>query len=596
MENSPLRSVESDAQRQEVSDAIQAWMDLKNVPWYRREQRPALENILKILRFVGLQCDSRGVQEYPTRSTAQSSPARRRLAVNSEQEGIVQLKGIPQFGSNANNVYHIVCTWNYRPHALTSLDWVTSSARDGGSALIVIYLDGLTKPERNEIRKNCIRDDLSFALLDEILFEHLVTVNRDSRFETFIKCALAYSAPNPYIPEDKLGAYVPPEIFYGRESVAYSIERGSTHILFGGRQVGKTALLRHIERRGNNREERRFTWFIDLKNEGYRPNSPDKGTEKVWQLVLGLFKEEHLIGEDPTEVPLENIPRLLRTAFRQDPRLRVLVLLDESDRFLELDTEVGSPVVEAMRVLMVDTNSRFNVVFAGLHSVQKHANRPNTPLANFGFDPNNPRRGGLGPLKYDEAQRFVIEPMRAMGIEFENSLLVDTILTHTECHAAEIQFFCHSLVELFRNSESLENPPYTIRQNHVDEVANSEAIREGIRRRYDLTFRLDERYRAISLSMVHYYHGTDAVSLEPLSIIDVRNLVRDQIVNDQMWEEFDETKLSNSELEALLNELVGLGILVQQSTGYRIRSQRIARVFGSRDNVQNELSRMNDGR
>ena len=507
-----------------------------------------------------------------------------------------QLKGVPQFGSNSNSDYDIVCAWDYRPHSVTSLNSVTNSAGGGRRALIVIYLGGLTKPERNEIRTDSIRNDLSFALLDEILLEYLATVDRDSRFETFIKCALAFSAPNPYIPEDNLGAYVPPEIFYGRESIAYSIERGSTHILFGGRQVGKTALLRHIERRGNDPEERRFTWFIDLKNEGYRPDSPDKDTEEVWEVVLRLFKERGLIGEDPSNVPLEHIQRLLRKTFQQDSSLSVLVLLDESDRFLELDTDLGSPVVEAMRVLMVDTNNRFNVVFAGLHSVQKHANRPNTPLANFGFDPNSPRRGGLGPLRYDEAQRFVIEPMRAIGIEFENPLHVDTILTHTECHAAEIQFFCHSLVELFRNSESLENPPYIIRQSHVDEVANSETIRRGIRRRYDLTFRLDERYRAISLSMVHYYHGTDAVSLAPLSVIDVRNLVRDQIVNDQMWKEFDESNLSNSELEALLNELVGLGILVQQSAGYRIRSQRIARVFGSRDDVKNELSRMNEGR
>ena len=312
MVSAPQRFLDSGDQGSGVAEAIQAWMDLKSAPWHRREQRPSLENILKILRFVGLQCDSHDVQEYATRSTAQNSPARRRIGVNSEHDGNIHLKGVPQFGSNANNIYHIVCTWNYRPHSLTSLDWVTSSARGGRSALIVIYLDGLTKSERNEIRRNCITDDLSFVLLDEVLFEYLATVERSSRFETLIRCALAYSAPNPYIPEDRLGAYVPPEIFYGRESIAYSIERGSTHILFGGRQVGKTALLRHIERRGNNPAEGRFTWFIDLKNEGYRPDSPDKDTEDVWMLLLQLFKEEKLIGEDPADVPLERIQRLLR--------------------------------------------------------------------------------------------------------------------------------------------------------------------------------------------------------------------------------------------------------------------------------------------
>ena len=87
---------------------------------------------------------------------------------------------------------------------------------------------------------------------------------------------------------------------------------------------------------------------------------------------------------------------------------------------------------------MVESNSRLKVVFAGLHSVQRFARRRNTPFRNLRFDPDNPRRGGLGPLKYDEARRFVLEPMRAVGIQFEDPLLVDTILTHTECHPSEI--------------------------------------------------------------------------------------------------------------------------------------------------------------
>ena len=598
MVNLHKHSIDSEARRAEVTDAIRAWMSLRNAQWNNRGQRPALENILKILRFVGLQCDSRGIKEDSTRSR-RSGPARREFTVELDQEGIVPRKGFPpQFGSDSNNVYDVLCTWNYSPHAVTSLSSVTRSARSGQRALIVIYCGGLTKPARNELRTNCIRDDLSFALLDEILFEFLATVDRQSRLETFIKCALSYSAPNPYIPEERLSEAVPPEMFYGRESIAAGIEYGSTHFLFGGRQVGKTALLRHIRRGGNDREGRRFTWFIDLKAEEYISGAPDKDPMAIWEILLRLFKEEGLIGEDPTDIPSESILGLLRRTFQRDRRLRVLILLDESDRFLELDTASGSRVVEAVRSLMRDTNDRFKVVFAGLHSVQRFvlARRENTPFYSFGFDPSTPRRGGLGPLKYDEAQRLVVEPMQAIGIEFETPLLVDTILTHTECHPAEIQFFCHRLVESLRERGALENPPYTIRQNHVDEVANSEHIRRGIRRRYEVTFELDEHYRAISLSMIYHYHGPESSALEPLSISAVRDLVRDLIQNDRMWEKFDERKLSDVELESLLNELVGLGILVQHGTGYRVRSQRIARVFGRSEDVLDEIVRMTDGR
>ena len=594
----PQHLIDSDTQRSELRDAIEAWKTLRYAQWNNRGQRPALENVLKILRFLGLQCDSRGVQEVSTRSTAQTSPARRHITVELEQEGMVRLKGIPQFGSNANNIYDVVCTWNYRPHGITSLNAVTSNALGGQNALIVIYFDGLTKAERNEIRRNCIKDNLSFVLLDEILFEFLANIERDSRFETFINCGLAYSAPNPYIPEDKWGDPVPPEMFYGREDVASDIENmsGGTHFLFGGRQVGKTALLRHIEKRGNDRAGRRFTWFIDLKAEQYSPGARDKDPNDIWEILLRLCKEEGVTGEEPEDVPSEVIPGILRRAFLQDPRLRILVMFDESDRFLELDMASGSLVVESMRVLMVDTNNRFKVVFAGLHSVQRFERRENTPLRNLGVNPRSPRRGGLEPLKFDEAQRFVIEPMRAMGIEFENRLLVDTILTHTECQPSELQFFCHRLVQLLRHRGPSESPPYLVRQSLVDEVAASRNIREGIRGRYDETFRLDERYRAISLAMVLYYHGSDASELGSLSVNQVRYQVLDLFDSNEWWKKFDESKLPSLELEALLNELVGLGILRQHGTGYRVRSQRIARVFGSGDDILNEITQINEGR
>lgn len=594
----PQYLIDSERRREEVSSAVKAWRSLRNVQWNNRGQRPALENILEILRFIGLQCNTRGVEEVSTRSTAQNGSALRHITVELEQEGIVQLKGIPQFGSNANEVYHVICTWNHRPHTITSLNAVTNNSTGGQNALIVIYLDGLTKPERSEIRRNCIESNLSFSLLDELLLEFLATIDRDSRFETFLKCTLAYSAPNPYIPEESWGAPVPSEIFYGREDIAADIEnmKGGTHFLFGGRQVGKTALLKHIEARGNDREGRRFTWFIDLKDHRYILDGPDKDPMDIWTVLLQRFKDEGLTGEDPTKVQLGEIRGLLGKILQQDSRLSILVMFDEADKFLELDAAQGSPVVESMRALMADANNRFKIVFAGLHSVQRFARSRNTAYRNLRFDPDNPRRGGLGPLKYNEAQRFVVEPMRAMGIEFDDPLLVDTILTHTECHPSEIQFFCHRLVELLRQKGPLEDAPYIIRSIHVDEVAMSRKIREGIRGRFDETFRLDERYRAISLSMVYHYHGPEAAGLETMSIGEVRNQVLDLVESESLAERFDEATLSDLDLESLLNELVGLGILVQHGTGYRVRSQRMTRIFGTGDEVLNEIIKLNEGR
>ena len=596
----PQHLIDSQSQREEVLSAIEAWRELQSVRWDRRVQRPALANIIKVLQFIGLQCDGTDVKEgrNSTHSTGQNSPSRRQFDVELPLEGIVHLRGIPQFGSAANKIYKIVCTWNYRSYEVTALNWVTNSAnRSGGeSALIVIYLGGLTKPERNEIRRNCIEKNLSFAVLDEILFEFLTTIDRGSRFETFLNCALAYSAPNPYLPaEVRWSLPVHPEMFYGREKESADIENrvGGIHFVFGGRQVGKTALLMHIERMRNDTEQRIFTWFIDLRNEGYGIDKPYKDPREIWRILLGHFKEKGLTGEDPAQVSNDDIPRLLRDILDDDPRIRILAMFDESDTFLEWDDDSGTQVVEKMWDITRQSANRFKSLFAGLHSVQKYARRPNSPYRNLGFDLHHPRRGGLGPLKYNEAQRFVVEPMRAIGMEFEDPLLVDTILTHTECHPSELQSFCRRLVESVRNKESTVDPPYIIQKRHVDDVAANEDVLLGIRARYEETFVLDERYSAIALCMIHYY---DAASPETLSVYEVREQVIQLIQRESLLMEFAESNIDDNDLDSLLNELVGLGILMQQGAGYRIRSPRIARVFGSADDVETEIQKLNQGR
>ena len=596
MASLPQHLVDSRARRIEVLETIEAWQTLRNTQWNFRAQRPALENILKIIQFLGLQCDTRAVTDISTRSTARNSPARRHITVEVAQEEINTLKGVPQFGSNSNGVYHIICAWNYRPHMVTTLAPIRSNAVGGQNAVIVLYMSGLTTAERGEIRRNCIADNMSFALLDELLFEFLATIDRDDRLIAFLKCALAYSAPNPYIPEESWGAPVPPEIFYGREDVAADIENtsGGTHFLFGGRQVGKTALLRNIERRVHDPEARHFAWFVDLIDHGYILDGAEKEPKDIWDILLSHFIEQGLVGREALSIVTDSVRDHLGKLFQRDPRLRVLVMFDEADKFLELDAAVGSPIVGSMRTLMVDANNRFKIVFAGLHSVQRLARSKNTPYRNLRFDPNNPRRGGLGPLKYSEAQRFILEPMHAMGIVFEDSLLVDTILTHTECHPSEIQFFCHNLVELLRQKGIVGDPPYMIRQVHVDEIAMSREIRDGIKGRFDETFRLDARYHAISLAMMYHYHGPDSAAQQSLTVSDVRDHVLDLVTSDGLVSQFRDDNLSDLDLESLLNELVGLGILVQHDMGYRIRSQRMARVFGSGDEVLDEMIKLNE--
>ena len=67
------------------------------------------------------------------------------------------------------------------------------------------------------------------------------------RFDTFAHLALPFTSDNPYTPFN--AGRVPREMFYGRKAeLAQILDPDGPTFVFGGRQLGKSALLRHTQR------------------------------------------------------------------------------------------------------------------------------------------------------------------------------------------------------------------------------------------------------------------------------------------------------------------------------------------------------------
>ena len=363
-------------------------------------------------------------------------------------------------------------------------------------------------------------------------------------------------------------------MFYGREEMADSLMamRG-TSIVFGGRQLGKTALLRHVERTFAQPGQKRFAWFIDLKAMGYVPVIEQEGRKEpagIFQILHDHFRSAGILENGIADGSLDEIRQDVLDAFKGDQDLRVLAMFDESDAFLESDAAAGLVVVESMRSLMDGTDNRFKVVFAGLHNVQRFAGKPNNPFPNLGFNPNIPRRGGIGPLADREARQLVEQPLNLLGFRFQ-PLAVDRLLSYTNRHPSLIQFFCHELLQAWRRNNPDGHPPFEIGTADVDSVYRTKTIQEGIRRRFEETFKLDPRYHVISLAMIRYQdRPTQKWSLDQ---------IRD--VCECYWPlTFDKENLDDLELTSLLNELIGLGILAEDGTSYRMRNSLIPQMFG----------------
>ena len=568
---------------QEIEKVIEDWELLKQERSRDRTGPTSKGRIGTVLSFLGLRYQNES--ELTLRRQDRSGSRWVYFTFETDPQSISAVRGAPQFGSQANGTYHIFCLWeDARPDRITRNPNIDKVARDNQGAVVVLYLSALTEAERHDVRRESWANDLTIPIVDEVSLAYLARCEGD-RFRPFLEVSLPFTAANPYNPETAgWGSRVAPEMFYGRDQLEREIvSRGGTSLIFGGRQLGKTALLRHVEERFSDPDLRRFAWFIDLKATGYVPDAePAKDPRDIIEVLHDRFRQDDISGADTSSLSQEQMRQDILDAFENDRDLQVLAMFDESDAFLQWDWSSGSPVVESLRALMDNTGNRFKVVFAGLHNVQRFANRPNSPFPNLGFNPNTPRRGGIGPLRDHEARNLVEQPFHLLGFRFE-SLAVDKMLSYTNRHASLIQFFCHELIQSYRQSNPDGSPPFTIGIDEVDRVYRTQSIQGGIKRRFKATFELDPRYHAIALTMIlDQEHPTQSWCLDELR------------AHCQSYcpLTFDPDSLSNLELTSLLNELIGLGVLAQDGDSYRMRSSLIAQMFGSEDEVIDMLDQL----
>ena len=570
----------------EIEKVANDWDLLKNERSHTRSGRASLNRIGTILQFIGLPYGN----ESEITVQREGRPGSRwiHFTFQTSPQNVNAVRGAPQFGSQTHGTYHIFCLWeDARPDRIGGTPTIRNIAQGDQDAVIAIYLNTLTETERQDIRRECWAEDLTIAILDETLLAYIAGSEGD-RFRRFLEVSLPFTSANPYNPETAWGARVAPEMFYGREQMARQVAamRDGTSLIFGGRQLGKTVLLRHVEENVSQPDLRRFAWFIDLKDRGYVPVT-DAADAKDPRDIIGIlhdtFSQNDILGERTAAHGWEQLRQGILDAFEKDLDLHVLAMFDESDAFLRSDWEYGSAVVESLRSLMESTDNRFKVVFAGLHSVQRFAHhQPNSPFPNLGYNSNSPRRGGIGPLGDHEARNLVEQPFNLLGFRFQ-PLVVDKILSYTNRHPSLIQFFCHKLIQSYRRGNADRNPPFEIGIEDVDRVYRAKDIQGGIKRRFEETFKLDPRYHVISLTMIlDHKRPTESWSLDGL---------RSQC-QSYCPLTFGEDNLDNIELRSLLNELIGLGVLAQHGDSYRMRSSLITQMFGSEDDILDALGEL----
>ncbi|MER5397324.1 hypothetical protein [Streptomyces sp. NPDC002599] len=527
-------------------------------------------HIPSVLRVLGLECPQTPVRD-------QRHEVRGVLRLSARARASETAPGyVAALGSAASSYTILVVSDEQRGRS--PLELLDSS--DSGACLI-LYLYPLGLNGRREMAARARTASSQQALVVDPAVFGWVAARSPRSFRATQRVTLPWTAYNPYTPF--VAGLVPPEIFYGRqEEIAAVTDPLGALFLYGGRQLGKSALLRKVQASFPGTPGHKAI-YVDLKARGVGEAEP---AERIWAVLEDELKRVGVLSGsvDSGHTPDAMLDRVERWLEESHDR-RVLVLADEADAFLTADSKAvrgrgGDATfsnVLRLKGLMDRTDRRFKIVFAGLHQVQRFSHLSNVPLTHGGPDVL------ISTLKPAEAQRLVVEPMAAFGYRFERPELVWRVLAATNYQACLVQIFCERLVATLRG-KSLASAkwPITVTDEDVRSVTGSAQVHRHIAERLRITINLEDRYRVLALVIAlrsqedRYRGGYDADELLRAA--------------KERWRE-GFSSLTASDVRIYLDEMVGLGLLIQLADArlYAVRSPNVVSMLGTREDLELEL-------
>lgn len=487
---------------------------------------------------------------------------------------------VSAYGSAANGHYRILCVWDI-PHEQDILNAVGETAL--GEPVFVFHFGRMTVKRRRDLADLCRQRRSTFIVIDDVLMLYLCGEQK-TRLPVLFDCTLPFTFLEPY---KTAAGEVPPEMFYGRVRERESIinPEGSC-LIYGGRQLGKTVLLKYVHRTFHDTDAKRNALFLDIKEIGRKQQ-----LDNIWHL-LNEELDKLQIDINRRNSVRENSLQRIKSWLESDTQRRFLLLLDEADNFLEADGKEDFPRCDEFRKLMTETNRRFKVVFAGLHNVLRTTRQANHPLAHFG------KPICIGPLLNNGEMRaataLVKRPLASLGYHFQPEDLIQRILWQTNYYPSLIQLYCEQLLKHITNPDVPTfdpkiSPPYAIASRHVEEAYQSQDLRNNIRDRFKLTLGLDPRYEVIAYSIADGSQQHETGMEDGFSV----SWIREQVL--YWWSEGFAGRSSEDEILALLEEMVGLGVLRETDAGYfTLRSSNLALLMGTQREIEAELLRHRD--
>lgn len=423
-----------------------------------------------------------------------------------------------------------------------------------------------------------------FILIDQVLFLYLALHQETERLPIMLKCTLPFTTYQPFVRD---GGSTADEMFCGRSKELATIkDPNGACVVYGGRQLGKTALLERAESLCFKPENRAYAVYCNILN----CNSEESMVVKI---VEDVRKKTGIIFEKCATI--KALSDSFEKLFRDKKMESMLLLLDETDKFLSSIADQDYAPLQPLIDLKRSTKNNFKFVLAGLHNVcrAKNATARNGVFGQLGTPLC------VKPLSPTDALQLLSRPLKYLGFQIDRYPHLETILTNTNYYPGILQFFGYMLVETLAVQYSKyyravdDNPPFTLQDDQLGAVMNSVDLNRSIRDKFRWSLELDQRYFMIARCIAILYYLSDEFTNSWLgfTIEEIMDIANDYGIQCLEGE-------TAGEYKNLLDEMEEMGILSKpdaEKNQYRLRRSSFIDIIGSNFDAVNEDIRRNNG-
>lgn len=457
-----------------------------------------------------------------------------------------------------------------------------------GTKNVLALVDcALPLPERRKLARK-IKSELNdkvYAVIDRVLLLFLAN-NYNVQFinQILMNTMMPFSYYQPYVWDSC--KVMPPELFMGRKEELEKIQSSAgVNIVYGGRQLGKSALLKMAKMNIDKDENNNRAILVEIKGLDYK-----KAAKKIGHELY----DAGILDVDIDTTDWEDLARVIKRRLQNEKLPYIpylLLLLDEADAFIDSCESINYQPFDVLKEIQSVGMDRFKFVIAGLHNIVRFKrdaalsnNSVLTHLTSITVKPFDKR----------EAKELIVKPLSYLGFRFpeEKQALVSLILANTNYFPGLIQLYCAKLVESMRKNDyggyvEANTPAYEINETLIKKVLADADFMNQIREKFEITLKLDgdNMYYIIALLLAYLYHqNTNSASeSEGFSAKDIIEAGKGLFIKKI-------SDLNEDMVNGLLQELLELNILRQTVNElYLFSRYSFFQMMGTQSEVETKL-------